>query len=87
MAAELYSEADFKAVEMIRGIFDTENAKKVITPEMEVRYIRTFIENNKDTWAEIMMMYPESREHFKEYKQTEIEADGTSWLFSDNFFD
>lgn len=87
MAAELYSEADFKAVEMIRGIFDTENAKKVITPEMEVRYIRTFIENNKDTWAEIMMMYPESREHFKEYEQTEIEADGTSWLFSDNFFD
>lgn len=87
MAAELYSEADFKAVEMIRGIFDTENAKKVITPEMEIRYIRTFIENNKDTWAEIMMMYPESREHFKEYEQTEIEADGTSWLFSDNFFD
>ena len=87
MTTELLSENDFQSVKMIRNIFGTEVAKRVIPVDLEIRYIRTFIANNKDTWAEVMMMYPETREHFKEFEQSEIEADGTSWLFSDNGWD
>ena len=84
---KLLAKEDYKAVRTIRGLCSTEVAKAEISTDLEVRYIATFINSNRDTWAEVMMLHPETRDHFKEYEQSEVAEDGTSWLFSDNFWD
>lgn len=85
--ANLLDEKEFKSLKYVRELCNTETVKMAIPPELEARYIATFINNNIDTWAEVKMFHSETRKHFKEYKQSRVERDGTSWLYSDNFWD
>lgn len=86
-APELLNKEDFKSIKTVRELCSIEIVKVTVPVELEIRYIATFINNNRDTWAEIMMFHPETREHFKDYEQSEISEDGTSWLSSNNFWD